>query len=731
MSNNRNLGNIATAITNATSGQVLTSQGNGVATFADAGGGVTYYANVSDLPASGNSNGDAAFVGSNNRLYIFNGAGWYSVALLNQTPTFNSIQDASSGTTPFTLSNSGTATVITVTATDAEGQALTYNYSVSSGTLNGSTVAKGTGANYNITYASKLSGTNSVSANLGALTFKPDGTEMYNVSTNNDRVNRHTLSTDWNVSTASYVGSSPNTLSQASQLKDVKFNNDGTKMYMGDRDNTIYQYSLDPAWDTDTASYDNKSYDFSSVLTGGELGCFVFNGDGSAVYLAEHYPNQKIYQFSLTNFDISTASYSNKNLDFASEAVGRPYFQFTNDGKKLFMINTFHTAGFVGKVYEYSLTTAYDVSTASYTGVSYTPAGITTDRSALAFKPDGTKMFIMGTDNHTTTSQFDLPVYNTNDFIVQPHASNSTTFDLTFTASDGVNTATSTAQAFTLSFTPNWNQSASVMYSTWPSTIYSDTVYSGNVNGGFWFNSAGTKMILSDSEGATHGGQGRLKEYTLSTEWNHTTASFSQNGDQYIYANSGFDLTGNGLTVVYGDSSDQVKYTNLSTAFDTSVRSGTRQNGPQVSMTVRDVKFSYDGSKFFVLHGTSSTNPQIWTYNLSSAYDISSSSATLDSTKTWTPNSTFSEMQSTNHFQFNPTGTVLYASSQFGAHNFISFPLTAAWDLSTISSYVEGGNLYIPNMFRFFIRPDTGDEIYASKDNTTSGTQTIYSRRSS
>ena len=70
MSNNRNLGNIATAITNATSGQVLTSQGSGVATFTDAGGGVTYYANVSDLPSSGNSNGDAAFVGANNRLYV-------------------------------------------------------------------------------------------------------------------------------------------------------------------------------------------------------------------------------------------------------------------------------------------------------------------------------------------------------------------------------------------------------------------------------------------------------------------------------------------------------------------------------------------------------------------------------------------------------------------------------------------------------------------------------------
>ena len=142
MSNNRNLGNIATAITNATSGQVLTSQGSGVASFVDAGGGVTYYANVSDLPTSGNSNGDAAFVGANNRLYIFNGAGWYSVALLNQTPTISSVADAGSNTTPFSLATDGTATVITITATDPDGDALTYSYSVSSGSLSGSTVSQ-------------------------------------------------------------------------------------------------------------------------------------------------------------------------------------------------------------------------------------------------------------------------------------------------------------------------------------------------------------------------------------------------------------------------------------------------------------------------------------------------------------------------------------------------------------------------------------------------------------
>lgn len=325
-----------------------------------------------------------------------------------------------------------------------------------------------------------------------------------------------------------------------------------------------------------------------------------------------------------------------------------------------------------------------------------------------------------------------LPISNQsgNTFTLTPVTSGSGgTITIRFDVSDGNNVVNKT-HSFSISFTPTWNQSASVMYSTWPSTIYSSNVYSGNVNGGFWFNSTGTKMILSDSEGATHAGQGRLKEYNLNPAWDHTTASFSQNGDQYIYANNGFDLTGDGLTVVYGDSSDTLKYTALTTAFDTSVRSGTRQNGPSLSMTVRDVKFSYDGSKLFVLHGTSSTNAQIWTYNLSTAYDISSSSATLDSSKTWTPNSSWNEMLWTNHFQFNPTGTVLYVVST-GYHNFTSWPLTTEWDLSTIGSHVEGGNLYVSNISRFFIRPDTGNEIYISRDNTTSGTQTIYSRRSS
>jgi hypothetical protein len=79
-----------------------------------------------------------AYVNSTNRFYINNGTGWYSISLVNTNPNITSVQDAAAagaGTTPFTLTTDGTATVITVTANDPEGIPLTYGYSVTAGSL--------------------------------------------------------------------------------------------------------------------------------------------------------------------------------------------------------------------------------------------------------------------------------------------------------------------------------------------------------------------------------------------------------------------------------------------------------------------------------------------------------------------------------------------------------------------------------------------------------------------
>ena len=79
------------------------------------------YATVNDLPGTALT-GDQAFVSGTNRLYIWNGSGWYNIALVNSTPTWSTQPDSS-----YTLASDGTATTVTITATDPEGLPITYS----------------------------------------------------------------------------------------------------------------------------------------------------------------------------------------------------------------------------------------------------------------------------------------------------------------------------------------------------------------------------------------------------------------------------------------------------------------------------------------------------------------------------------------------------------------------------------------------------------------------------
>jgi hypothetical protein len=76
-------------------------------------GGATQYANTSQLPKQDLTFGEFALIG--NTLFITNGVGWYSVALINQSPSLSiSVSDISLGTDGNTID-------FTYTATDPDG----------------------------------------------------------------------------------------------------------------------------------------------------------------------------------------------------------------------------------------------------------------------------------------------------------------------------------------------------------------------------------------------------------------------------------------------------------------------------------------------------------------------------------------------------------------------------------------------------------------------------------
>ena len=85
---------------------------------------VTSYANYAALPSSGNSAGDLALTTDNGGLYVWDGSEWDRVASgADDTPTFTTEPAAS-----YELNTDGTASTITVAATDPEGFPITYSH---------------------------------------------------------------------------------------------------------------------------------------------------------------------------------------------------------------------------------------------------------------------------------------------------------------------------------------------------------------------------------------------------------------------------------------------------------------------------------------------------------------------------------------------------------------------------------------------------------------------------
>lgn len=224
--------------------------------------------------------------------------------------------------------------------------------------------------------------------------FSTDGTKMFVAGRTNATVYQYSLSTAFDLSTASYSSISFSVSSQESLPHSFTFNADGTKMYVvGATNNTVYQYFLSTSFDVSTASYASKSFNVTSQDS--SIYGIVFNSDGTKFYGIGNTTNG-IYQYSLSAaYDISTASYDSVSLiTTAQDGVPRG-LTFNNVGTKMYVMGEGSDA-----VYQYSLSTGYDLSTASYDSVSVSVSAQGTNPSEVVFSTTGTKMYVVdyGTD---------------------------------------------------------------------------------------------------------------------------------------------------------------------------------------------------------------------------------------------------------------------------------------------------------------------------------------------
>lgn len=408
--------------------------------------------------------------------------------------------------------------------------------------------------------------------------FKSDGTEMYVVGASSDSVHQYSLSTPWDITSASFLQTFSVSAQEALPF-DIAFKSDGTKMYItGLIGQDINEYNLSTAWDISTASY-NQNFVPSAQLT--EPASVFFKTDGTKMYiLASGAGELDVNEYDLsTAWDISTSSFS-QAFDISSQDNSPQGLSFKSDGTKMYML------GATGDdVNEYSLSTAWDISTATFSH-SFSISSQDTSPSGIAFKSDGTIMYMIGRGTSDAVHAYSL----------------STAWDV------------STAEVYVPE--ANLFNLSSFVFSKSFSVATQE-----NAPTALFFKSDGTKMYVIGTTGDD------VNEYNLSTAWDVSTSTYSQNFSFAAQENNprGIFFKDDGTKMyISGVGSNAVNEYNLSTAWDVTTASYSQNFSVNTQETNnRGLFFKPDGSKMYI---SGTTGDAVYEYDLSTSWDVSSAS---------------------------------------------------------------------------------------------------------
>jgi len=220
-----------------------------------------------------------------------------------------------------------------------------------------------------------------VTFNLGSLhsvkdiRFKPNGSKFFmlgsDVANSADKVYEYDLTSNWDISTASFSQVATISSANGERYEAICFNFAGTKVYLARYspngstvENTIKTFDLSTAWDISTIS-NGTTVSFA----GGKkrVKSMNFNTGGTKLFMASE-DDKTIYEYTLTApFDVSglsgvnsvTGASASYNYSTLSNNLGVHSFQFTNNGLVIYLLYNNGGAAIL------ELSTAFDLSTIS------------------------------------------------------------------------------------------------------------------------------------------------------------------------------------------------------------------------------------------------------------------------------------------------------------------------------------------------------------------------------
>jgi len=239
---------------------------------------------------------------------------------------------------------------------------------------------------WNLARASYSGNSFAVAFSATGLFFRADGLKMYALLEPVDAVYEYDLSTAWAVNTSAFVRSR-GIGAQESAPRAVFFSPDGLKMYvMGITGDDVNEYTLSTAWNISTTTFIQA---FSVAARETSPTGLYFKDNGLEMYVTGN-SSDSVNKYTLsTAWDVSTAIFTqSKNISAQIGAPNQVFFK--PDGLAMFVVGQLENA-----IFEYYLTIAWDISTATFLR-SFSVGSQISNAYGLFFKPDGLKMYSSG-----------------------------------------------------------------------------------------------------------------------------------------------------------------------------------------------------------------------------------------------------------------------------------------------------------------------------------------------
>lgn len=199
--------------------------------------------------------------------------------------------------------------------------------------------------------------------------FDDSGLRMFVYGSSSDVVHKYDLTQPWQLATASF--SQTHTMGGASNGRNpigLYWQPNGEAFFISTSfTDRVIKYTVSSAWDLTSTVTESQLFSVAgqTALPAG----VALSPDGTRMFVVGNDATDRVYSYTLgTPWSLATASYDTVSFSVASQETGTTGFSVTPDGLSMYV------CGPTGAVYRYTLSTAWDLSTAAYASDSFSPS---------------------------------------------------------------------------------------------------------------------------------------------------------------------------------------------------------------------------------------------------------------------------------------------------------------------------------------------------------------------